>query len=121
MNEIMKRRISYIALLSILFGGSIFGLAAQDFATEPQQEAVMPRLLALKAEPNMLQSTLPEAELPIRVSVENGAFVVHGSYRSIRVYNMLGQEVKNENLPQGLYILRIMVEETLYTVKAVMK
>lgn len=38
---------------------------------------------------------------------DNDRIAVHGEYRGLTVYNMLGQEVANENLQKGAYIVKV--------------
>lgn len=118
----MAQLLRYILCTSILGLGLTFTLAGQNASVETEKAIpVESSELWVTPETTNANTSSIVAEYPFAVSVQNGMFVVYGNYSSLRVYNMLGQEIRNENLPEGLYILRIVANDTLYTIKAIMK
>lgn len=55
----------------------------------------------------------------LRVFVQDGKVYVEGTYTSLSIYNILGQEVRNENLAAGVYIVRVITPNTVKTFKVV--
>ncbi len=43
----------------------------------------------------------------IHVYAENGVIVIDGEYTSINIYSIDGKEIKNNNLPKGIYIVKL--------------
>lgn len=56
-----------------------------------------------------------------RVEVRDGAIVPICEYEQMQVFNVMGQEVRNEHLPSGVYLVRLVVQGETYTLKVVIR
>ena len=56
-----------------------------------------------------------------RVEVRDGAIVPLCEYEQMQVFNVMGQEVRNEHLPSGVYLVRLVVQGETYTLKVVIR
>lgn len=71
---------------------------------------------------------MPESEYMVQapsvspqVTVRDGAIVPLCAYDELQVFNVMGQEVPNENLSTGVYLVRLVVERQTYTLKVVIR
>ena len=69
------------------------------------------------------QSLIAVASQPSapQVEVRDGAIVPLCEYDQMQVFNVMGQEVRNEHLPSGVYLVRIVVQGETYTLKVVIR
>ena len=56
-----------------------------------------------------------------QVEVRDGAIVPLCEYDQMQVFNVMGQEVRNEHLPSGVYLVRLVVQGETYTLKVVIR
>lgn len=66
-----------------------------------------------------IEYTQPEENL--LVYSKDGRIVVEGSYTYFRVFNILGKEVPNENLIRGIYIVRVVTENSVRAFKIIVE
>lgn len=57
----------------------------------------------------------------ITVVADNGSIKVYGNYNNVEVFSLKGMKVENENLEDGIYIVRITTESKVLTRKVVVK
>lgn len=84
------------------------------FAQEGEREGDLSTLLEA---PLMRDS---EPLLP-RVEVRDGVITPLCEYDQMQVFNVMGQEVRNEHLPAGIYLVRLIVRGETYTLKVVIR
>ena len=72
-------------------------------------------LIAVVSQPLALEQSAPQVE------VRDGAIVPLCEYDQMQVFNVMGQEVRNEHLPSGVYLVRIVVQGETYTLKVVIR
>ena len=72
-------------------------------------------LVAVASQPSALEQSAPQVE------VRDGAIVPLCEYDQMQVFNVMGQEVRNEHLPSGVYLVRIVVKGETYTLKVVIR
>ena len=72
-------------------------------------------LIAVASQPSALEQSAPQVE------VRDGAIVPLCEYDQMQVFNVMGQEVRNEHLTSGVYLVRIVVKGETYTLKVVIR
>ena len=72
-------------------------------------------LIAVASQSSALEQSAPQVE------VRDGAIVPLCEYDQMQVFNVMGQEVRNEHLPSGVYLVRIVVKGETYTLKVVIR
>lgn len=55
----------------------------------------------------------------VRVRVEDNDIVVDGRYNELKVYSVNGFEMSHENLPAGVYIVKVSTEDNNYSIRKV--
>lgn len=68
-----------------------------------------------------LVQTLEAGQPAPQVEVRDGAIVPLCAYEQMQVFNVMGQEVPNEHLPAGIYLVRLVVKGETYTLKVVIR
>lgn len=56
-----------------------------------------------------------------KVEVRDGSIIPLCEYEQMQVFNVMGQEVRNEHLPSGVYLVRLVVQGETYTLKVVIR
>ena len=56
-----------------------------------------------------------------KVEVRDGSIIPLCEYEQMQVFNVMGQEVRNEHLPSCIYLVRLVVQGETYTLKVVIR
>lgn len=90
-------------------------LANDACGTSERQQLSDQYLMAAASLASGLEQSAP------RVEVRDGAIVPLCEYEQMQVFNVMGQEVRNEHLPSGVYLVRLVVQGETYTLKVVIR
>ena len=106
-------RASHALDISLVFDNTKVRPASDNVEKDKQMAEIMcETLLAFAKTGNPNNAKIPEA----KVNVVNGTVKVEGA-SLLAIYNVVGQEVKNRDLPSGVYIVRIFKADVIALVK----
>ena len=88
---------------------------ASDKSEATERQLLSDQSLVVVASQPSAQQSAPQVE------VRDGAIVPLCEYDQMQVFNVMGQEVRNEHLPSGVYLVRIVVQGETYTLKVVIR
>lgn len=99
----------------IAFTGNYNGADSQDNMIDNAEELPFS---ALEGFVNGIENSVTEEAQGVDIYVENNRVVVNGDYDTMAVFSINGQQVANDNLQEGFYIVRVTADNRT-TVKKV--
>ena len=103
----------YLLLICTMLAPSL--AQASERSLDVAGHALEQQLIAAAPQQLDLERATPQVE------VSDGTIVPLCEYEQMQVFNVMGQEVRNEHLPAGVYLVRLVVQGETYTLKVVIR
>ena len=103
----------YLFLICTMLAPSL--AQASERSLDVAGHALEQQLIAATPQQLDLERATPQVE------VSDGTIVPLCEYEQMQVFNVMGQEVRNEHLPAGVYLVRLVVQGETYTLKVVIR